>query len=219
MPWPPGPRTPHPQPEGCLLDRPAGIIPACIPLREDPSDWLVMRPDAPEDMVIGTSAVRRERVLSQIFPRAASRGSAATCRRDSSGCATACSATNPSTPPCSRRRAEAAGLDLTGLTSGPSRLASCHRPLGRARCSPRPGPTAPISSRCCRIARCHDRPVRSPGTSGAGGIGGGCQQPLEPWRRPRRTEACCCRQPMHRRASFAGPRPAERTTSNCWQRS
>ena len=52
------------------LERPAGIIPACIPLREDPADWLVMRPDAPEDMVIGTSAVRRERVLSQLFPRA-----------------------------------------------------------------------------------------------------------------------------------------------------
>lgn len=52
------------------LERPAGIVPACIPLREDPSDWLVMRPDAPEDLVIGTSAVRREKVLRDLFPRA-----------------------------------------------------------------------------------------------------------------------------------------------------
>jgi hydroxymethylbilane synthase len=52
------------------LERPAGIVSACIPRREDPADWLVMRPDAPADMVIGTSAVRRERVLSQIFPKA-----------------------------------------------------------------------------------------------------------------------------------------------------
>lgn len=52
------------------LDRPEGIVPACIPHREDPADWLVMRPDAPEDLVIGTSAVRRERMLREIFPKA-----------------------------------------------------------------------------------------------------------------------------------------------------
>ena len=52
------------------LDRPEGIVPACIPHREDPADWLVMRPDAPEDLVIGTSAVRRERMLKDLFPKA-----------------------------------------------------------------------------------------------------------------------------------------------------
>ena len=52
------------------LERPAGIVAACIPKREDPADWLVLRPDAPEDLVIGTSAVRRQRVLSQLFPKA-----------------------------------------------------------------------------------------------------------------------------------------------------
>lgn len=52
------------------LDRPEGIVPACIPHREDPADWLVMRPDAPEDLVIGTSAVRRERMLRDLFPKA-----------------------------------------------------------------------------------------------------------------------------------------------------
>jgi hydroxymethylbilane synthase len=52
------------------LERPKGIVSACIPHREDPADWLVTREDAPEDLVIGTSAVRRERVLSQLFPKA-----------------------------------------------------------------------------------------------------------------------------------------------------
>jgi hydroxymethylbilane synthase len=52
------------------LDRPEGIVSACIPHREDPADWLVMRPDAPEDLVIGTSAVRRERMLKDLFPKA-----------------------------------------------------------------------------------------------------------------------------------------------------
>ena len=52
------------------LERPEGIVPVCIPKREDPADWLVMRPDAPEDLVIGTSAVRRERMLRAIFPKA-----------------------------------------------------------------------------------------------------------------------------------------------------
>ena len=52
------------------LERPRGIVEACIPQREDSADWLVMRPDAPEDLVIGTSAVRRERMLKEIFPKA-----------------------------------------------------------------------------------------------------------------------------------------------------
>jgi len=52
------------------LERPAGIVPACIPLREDPLDWLVSRPDAPADLVIGTSAVRRQSMLSQLLPSA-----------------------------------------------------------------------------------------------------------------------------------------------------
>lgn len=55
------------------LDRPAGIIPACIPRREDPRDILVMRKDAPafeDGLTIGTSSVRRERMLSAAFPAA-----------------------------------------------------------------------------------------------------------------------------------------------------
>ena len=52
------------------LDRPAGIVTACIPEREDPSDWLLLRQDAPRNPVIGTSAVRRERLLKAAMPEA-----------------------------------------------------------------------------------------------------------------------------------------------------
>jgi len=52
------------------LDRPAGIVTACVPEREDSADWLVMRPDAPENPVIGTSSERRLRFLSQALPKA-----------------------------------------------------------------------------------------------------------------------------------------------------
>ncbi len=52
------------------LQRPEGVQMACIPRREDFSDWLVMRKDAPKECVIGTSSVRRERMLSVTFPEA-----------------------------------------------------------------------------------------------------------------------------------------------------
>jgi hydroxymethylbilane synthase len=52
------------------LDRPEGIVTACIPEREDPSDWLLLRQDAPRELVIGTSAVRRERLLKAAMPEA-----------------------------------------------------------------------------------------------------------------------------------------------------
>lgn len=52
------------------LERPAGVVQACVPRREDPHDWLVMRPDAPANPVIGTSAERRRRFLAQAFPQA-----------------------------------------------------------------------------------------------------------------------------------------------------
>jgi hydroxymethylbilane synthase len=52
------------------LDRPRGVITACVPPREDSADWLVMRPDAPENAVIGTSSERRLRFLSKALPKA-----------------------------------------------------------------------------------------------------------------------------------------------------
>ncbi|MFN8012797.1 MAG: hydroxymethylbilane synthase [Holophagaceae bacterium] len=50
------------------IERPAGIVTACIPEREDPSDWMVMRRDFPADGVVGTSSVRRERMLRAAHP-------------------------------------------------------------------------------------------------------------------------------------------------------
>jgi len=54
------------------LDRPRGIVPACFPHREDSRDVIVLRADAPpleEGPTIGTSAVRRERMLGAAWPR------------------------------------------------------------------------------------------------------------------------------------------------------
>lgn len=52
------------------LERPEGICPLCIPARENPQDWLVMRPDAPSAPVIGTSSERRRRFLQSALPQA-----------------------------------------------------------------------------------------------------------------------------------------------------
>lgn len=52
------------------LERPKGVQIACIPSREDCGDWLVMRNGAPRNCVIGTSSVRRERMLRAAFPEA-----------------------------------------------------------------------------------------------------------------------------------------------------
>jgi hydroxymethylbilane synthase len=52
------------------LERPAGIVTACVPKREDSADWLVTRPDAPENLVIGTSSERRLQFLTKALPKA-----------------------------------------------------------------------------------------------------------------------------------------------------
>ena len=52
------------------LDRPKGIVTACVPQREDSADWLVTRPDAPVNPVIGTSSERRLQFLSKALPQA-----------------------------------------------------------------------------------------------------------------------------------------------------
>ena len=162
------------------LERPAGIVPACIPQREDPADWLVMRPDAPEALVIGTSAVRRERVLSLLFPKARFtwiRGNVQTrLQRVRDGVLRE--------EPLHATMLAAAGLkrlqlDLTGLTV---------RPL-----SPAELPSAPGQGALLAEAR-SDRPdliealaeIHHPMTARCvalerrvlAGIGGGCQQPL-----------------------------------------
>jgi hydroxymethylbilane synthase len=52
------------------LERPEGIVTACVPVREDPADLLLMRPGAPEHPVIGTSSERRLRFLEKALPKA-----------------------------------------------------------------------------------------------------------------------------------------------------
>jgi hydroxymethylbilane synthase len=52
------------------VERPSGIVTACIPEREDCSDWLVARPGWPENPVLATSSVRRGRMLKEVFPEA-----------------------------------------------------------------------------------------------------------------------------------------------------
>ena len=52
------------------LERPAGITTACVPRREDPADWLVTCPGAPENPVIGTSSERRLQFLAKALPGA-----------------------------------------------------------------------------------------------------------------------------------------------------
>lgn len=162
------------------LERPAGIVPACIPLREDPSDWLVQRPDAPEDLVIGTSAVRRERVLSQLFPRARFtwiRGNVQTrlqrvrdgILRDEPLHATLLAAAG----------LKRLGLDLSGLTV---------RPLLPTELPSAPGQGALLAeARSDRLdlvevlAELHDTMTARCVTLERrvlAGIGGGCQQPL-----------------------------------------
>jgi len=52
------------------LERPDGIRTACVPSREDPRDWLLLRPNAPSNPVIGTSSERRLRFLRKALPEA-----------------------------------------------------------------------------------------------------------------------------------------------------
>lgn len=51
------------------LARPEGVVVACIPKREDPADWLLTRRgQSLEGATIGTSSVRRERMLKAAWP-------------------------------------------------------------------------------------------------------------------------------------------------------
>lgn len=50
------------------LERPEGFVIACVPVREDPSDWLLLRRDAPDQPRIATSSERRLRFLRRAFP-------------------------------------------------------------------------------------------------------------------------------------------------------
>jgi hydroxymethylbilane synthase len=158
------------------LERPVGIIPACIPHREDPADWLVLRPDAPEDMMIGTSAVRRERVLSQLFPQARFTWIRGNVQRVRDGVLRDALLHGTLLAAAGLKRL---GLDLSGLTV---------RPLLPTELPSAPGQGALLAeARADRpdlieaLAEMHDALTARCVTlerQVLAGIGGGCQQPL-----------------------------------------
>jgi hydroxymethylbilane synthase len=182
------------------LDRPAGVVTACVPPREDSADWLVMRPDAPEHPVIGTSSERRLRFLAKALPKASFtwiRGNVPTrlqrvrdgVLRDEPLHGTVLAAAG-------LRRL---GLDLSGLDVRPfeahellpapaqgALLAEC-RGEDQAILEALKGFHDPHTLACVTLER---EVLR--------GIGGGCQQPLG---------ALAVQEPggFHLRAAFAGP--------------
>ena len=182
------------------LDRPEGIITACVPPREDSSDWLVMRPDAPENPVIGTSSERRLKFLAKALPKASFtwiRGNVPTrLQRVKEGMLRDEPLHGTVLAAAGLRRL---GLDLTGLDV---------RPFGAHELLPAPAQGAllaecragdtgildalkdfhdPLTLKCVTLER---EVLR--------GIGGGCQQPLG---------ALAIQEPggFHLRAAYAGP--------------
>ena len=162
------------------LERPEGIVTACVPVREDPADLLLMRPDAPEHPVIGTSSERRLRFLEKALPKASFtwiRGNVPTrVQRVKDGELRGEPLHGTILAAAGVRRL---GLDLTGLDVRPF---AAHELLpapaqGALLVEARQGDQALIDA----LAGCHhpltlrlvtlERAVLA-------GIGGGCQQPL-----------------------------------------
>jgi len=182
------------------LDRPAGVITACVPEREDSSDWLIMRPDAPENPVIGTSSERRLKFLSKALPKASFtwiRGNVPTrLQKVKDGELRGEPLHGTVLAAAGLRRL---GLDLTGLTVHaftPQELLPAPA-QGALLAECREGETDildalkdfhhPLTLRSVTLERAVLR-----------GIGGGCQQPLG---------ALAIQEPggFHLRAAFAGP--------------
>jgi hydroxymethylbilane synthase len=168
------------------LERPAGFVNACVPIRENPADWLVLRPGAPEQLRIGTSSERRLRFLKRAMPACEFtwiRGNVPTriqrvregLLREEPLHATVLAAAG----------LQRLGLDLSGLSV---------RPIPFEQLLPAPAQGAllaetragrpeilealrdfhdPLTARCVRL----ERAVLT-------GIGGGCQQPLGAFAEP-----------------------------------
>jgi hydroxymethylbilane synthase len=162
------------------LARPEGIAAVCVPEREDPSDLLVLRQDAPAAAVIGTSSERRLRFLRRALPEAQFtwiRGNVPTrVQRVRDGVLR--------DAPLHGTVLAAAGLNRLGLDLSGLRV----RPL-----EPRELLPAPAQGALLVEARADDQAVRAavagfhhPLTQRLvtleravlAGIGGGCQQPL-----------------------------------------
>jgi len=162
------------------LERPEGTVQACVPLRQNPLDWLVMRPGAPERPVIGTSSERRRRFLDKALPQASFtwiRGNVPTrVQRVREGLLRE--------EPLHGTVLAAAGLERLGLDLSGLEI----RAFGPEELLPAPAQGAllaetrsdrmdlvevlrafndPATERCARLER-----------SVLAGIGGGCQQPL-----------------------------------------
>ncbi len=182
------------------LERPEGFRMACIPVRDDPSDWLVARPDAPTHPCIGTSSERRLRFLQRAFSGCAFtwiRGNVPTrlqrvrdgVLRDAPLHATVLAAAG-------LRRL---GLDLSGLDVRPIPFdqllpAPAQGALLAETRMDRPeiaealaGIHDPVTARCARLER-----------AVLAGIGGGCQQPLGALAEPRSDGS------IRLRAAYAG---------------
>lgn len=162
------------------LDRPAGIVTACVPQREDSADWLVMRPDAPANPVIGTSSERRLKFLREALPGASFtwiRGNVPTrLQRVRDGELRGEPLHGTVLAAAGLRRL---GLDLSGLDVRPLRpgellpapaqgalLAECREEDTAIR-EALAGFHHPLTAHCVALERAVLR-----------GIGGGCQQPL-----------------------------------------
>jgi hydroxymethylbilane synthase len=162
------------------LERPAGIVTACVPKREDSADWLITRPDAPENPVIGTSSERRLQFLSKALPKASFtwiRGNVPTrLQRVKDGIMRDEPLHGTILAAAGLRRL---GLDLTGLAVRPftaeellpapaqgALLAECRAGDDQLIEALR-GFHDPLTLRCVTL----ERQVLA-------GIGGGCQQPL-----------------------------------------
>lgn len=162
------------------LERPAGIVTACVPEREDPTDWLVMRSDAPSHPTLGTSSERRLRFLSAALPQAAFtwiRGNVPTrVQRVREGLLRDAPLHGTVLAAAGLRRLN---LDLSGLVVRPLRFdellpAPAQGALLAETRSDRldlveilRGFHDPLTERCVRLER-----------AVLAGIGGGCQQPL-----------------------------------------
>lgn len=180
------------------LERPAGTLRACIPLREDPSDLLILRPDRPKHPTLGTSAVRRERMLRQAMPEARFtwiRGNVPTrLQRVRDGILRE--------KPLHGTLLAAAGVKRLGLDlSGLEVLALAPETL-----LPAPGQGALLAETRTNRPDIVEalRPLHHPGTALCvdlerrvlAGLGGGCQQPLGALAQP-------CPEGVHLRAAYA----------------
>lgn len=168
------------------LERPEGFVTACVPVREDPSDWLVLRRDAPEHPIIATSSERRLRFLRQAFPDSAFtwiRGNVPTriariregLLREEPVHATVLAAAGLRRLGLDLADLEVRTLSCEQLLPAPAQGALLAETLAHRLdiVAALQGAHDPLTARCARLER-----------AVLAGIGGGCQQPLGTFAEP-----------------------------------